>query len=104
MLLYIISIKLIKHAKNININMLTIIRTLIKIKKEKDLLKPKTPPVLPPISKLFHVPKIHPSVWPPKMHTPKPKLNGKTTPRVHGYFSLGSSLGKYLKTFNLRFL
>ena len=26
------------------------------------------------------IPKIHPSVWPPKMHTPNPKLNGKTTP------------------------
>ena len=35
--IYILSIKLIKHAKNINLNMLTIIRTLIKIKKEKGL-------------------------------------------------------------------
>ena len=52
-LLYILSINLIKHAKNIYLNMLTIIRTLIKIKKEKDLLEPKTPLVLPPIYKLF---------------------------------------------------
>ena len=53
MLLYILSVKLIKHAKNINLNMLIIIRTLIKIKKEKDLLEPKTPLVLPPIYKIF---------------------------------------------------
>ena len=111
MLLYILSIKLIKHAKNINLNVLTIIRTLIKIKKEKRLtwtVDSSSPPsnlqAFLELSKLFHVPKSHPSVWPPKMHTPKSNLKGKSTPWVHWYFAIGASLGKYLKTFNSRFL
>ena len=91
--------------------MLTIIKTLIKIKKEKGLTwtvdSSSTPSNLQAflkLSKLFHIPKSHPSVWPPKVHTPNPKLNGKTTRWVHEYFALGASLDKYLKTFNLRFL